>query len=166
MPESNPRLGENTDSSALRILFISIAAMAGLVVLVIVLMGIFRHKGSPPDFRDPRYVTVTDDATDQAALDAMRRAGADLTKPTRITHSLYMPSKTTAQWASDDLSQFGYEVKTTKAGRSRPDQALLLQAEKTAVPTTDYFRDSRNRFNALAVQWGGDYTGWTAAITK
>ncbi len=162
MPEKNTRYGEATDVSALKVLLIFLAAVVVTIVLLGVWMLALHNKGSRPDYRDQSRVTVINDATDRAQLDAMRRSGVDLSRPVTMTHLLYVPSEGFAQDAEDSL-RGDYTVTIEKAVPARPDREWLVIAMRTTVPTMDYLRQSRLQFEDLAIKSGGDYAGWAIA---
>jgi hypothetical protein len=162
MPEKNARYGEATDVSALKVLLIFLAAVLVTIILLGVWMLALHNKGSRPDYRDPSRVTVINDATDQAQLDALRKSGVDLSRTLTITHLLYVPSKGFAQSAEDAL-RGNYTVTIEKAVPARPDREWLVIAMRTTVPTMDYLRQSRLQFDDLAITSGGDYAGWAIA---
>jgi cytochrome bd-type quinol oxidase subunit 1 len=157
----NPRLGENVDFSALRVLVIVVGACLIVIWIIAVFAWFHRSQGTLPDYRNPKYVTVISDADDQKKLDQLRNEGVDLSKPTRITHYVYLPTAGEADVAGAELKSDGYEVRTTNAPPARTDQKWLLAATHSAVPTMDYFRESRNSFTNLAIEHNGDYIGWS-----
>ena len=108
----------------------------------------------------------TADAADQATLDNMRRAGADLSKPVEIDHYLYLPRKDLADQAAAALRSQGYKVTVDTAAVVRPGEAWLALASQTTVPTMGYLRMTRATYTALANKLGGVYDGWEAPVAK
>ncbi|MBV8223166.1 MAG: ribonuclease E inhibitor RraB, partial [Candidatus Eremiobacteraeota bacterium] len=118
-----------------------------------------------PAFNMPMPV-VAGDTADLATLDGMRHAGADLSKPTEISHYLYFPTKDLADQAAVDLRSQGYKVTVDTPAMVRPNEAWLAQATQTVVPSIDYLHKTRVELTALAAKLGGTYDGWEAAVKK
>src|SRR5580704_10004671 len=90
---------------------------------------------------------------DQATLQAMQRAGADLTKETDVTFYLYFPTSALAARAAESIRNqtFVPEVKDK-----------VCQVNAHIVPSLNTIRDASVRFHAVAATLHGTYDGWVA----
>jgi hypothetical protein len=127
----------------------------------------------PPPVAQPVKTRPPDagDRNDRNALDAMRRNGADLSKPTRITFYLYVPKLTDAREAADALEQRGFSIvlerplRTASNGvQARTDWGV--EASRTQKPTAANLRAARAMFNGLALRLHGTYDGWEAGVVR
>lgn len=92
---------------------------------------------------------------DEATLQAMLRAGADLTKETEVIFYLYFPTRALAERAAESIRNptFIPEVKDT-----------LCEVTARIVPSLNTIRDASVRFHAVAATWHGEYDGWVAEV--
>jgi hypothetical protein len=90
---------------------------------------------------------------DQATLQAMQRAGADLTKETEVTFYLYFPTSALAARAAESIRNqtFVPEVKDK-----------VCQVNARIVPSLNTIRDASVSFHAVAATLHGTYDGWVA----
>jgi len=159
MKSKNPRLGEATDVSALKVLGIVVSAGAVAIVAIVVFAVSHRHIGSLPDYRGCGNVATQNDATDRKQLS---ESGLNPTKPAHITHLLCVPASKYSEMASTVLIRNGYTVEIDKPSTASEDQTWLIYATRIEVPTVDYLHDSRVRFTNLATMCHGEYAGWSA----
>jgi Regulator of ribonuclease activity B len=101
------------------------------------------------------------EAGDRQVLEQLAQHGADLTKETEFVHYLYFDDEASARSAAEQLADIGYTAK----GRAS-DDSVLIQAERDAVPTIENVRRMRQFMEVIAEQFGGEYDGWEAAVTK
>src|SRR5580704_4999756 len=90
---------------------------------------------------------------DEATLQAMQRAGADLTKETEVIFYLYFPTRELAERAAESIRNptFVPEIK-----------GELCQVNARIVPSLNTIRDASVRFHAVAATLHGRYDGWVA----
>ena len=90
---------------------------------------------------------------DEATLQALQRAGTDLTKETEVIFYLYFPTRELAARAAESIRNptFVPEVK-----------AELCQVTARIVPSLNTIRDASVRFHAVAATLHGTYDGWVA----
>jgi len=90
---------------------------------------------------------------DEATLQALQRAGTDLTKETEVIFYLYFPTRELAARAAESIGNptFVPEVKDK-----------LCQVNARIVPSLNTIRDASVRFHAVAATLHGTYDGWEA----
>lgn len=90
---------------------------------------------------------------DQATLQALQRAGTDLTKETEVIFYLYFPTSELAARAAESIRNptFVPEIKDK-----------LCQVNARIVPSLNTIRDASVRFHAVAATLHGTYDGWVA----
>ena len=122
--------------------------------------------------------TVTDnvrmpanpDAFDREMVRQLTAAGANVTKPTRVLYSLYIPSRRDADSAARKLRAAGYGATVQPPAGKLPDgtteKRWWLVATNQAAPSLDHARRVRPFMDALARQYHGEYAGWGAKIVK
>lgn len=97
---------------------------------------------------------------DEAVLAQLQHAGADLSKPTHVIHHVYFASAEGAEAARRRL-------RDPYTGSVEPsEQQFLLSVEHHVVPSLANIGAAREELEKLAVDHGGDYDGWEAAVTK
>src|SRR5580704_4970506 len=92
---------------------------------------------------------------DEATLQAMQRAGADLTRETEVIFYLYFPTRELAQRAAESIRNPTF-VPVVKDG--------LCQVTARIVPSLNTIRDASVRFLAVAATLRGQYDGWVAQV--
>ena len=102
-------------------------------------------------------------ALDQLTLQHLGGAGANLAKPTDVVNYLYLPTEQLAQAAGAELRQAGYTVEVRPAATG---SNWLAVARIDLVPSPENIEVLRERFEALAGKFGGEYDGWEAAVTQ
>jgi hypothetical protein len=100
---------------------------------------------------------------DSQALNALRDAGSDLSKPHPIEFYLYFPAQTDADDVAVRLREEGFNV-TVRLGAD--DVNWLVLAQKTLIPEQRLLLDLRSRFEALADSLSGEYDGWEAMVVR
>ena len=102
-------------------------------------------------------------ALDELTLQQLAKAGGNLEKPTDIVNYLYLPDERLAEAAGAELRHAGYSVEVRHAATGSNWLAL---ARIDLVPSTANIQLVRERFEALAAKFGGEYDGWEAAVTE
>ncbi len=98
---------------------------------------------------------------DQAALDSLREAGSDLSKPHPFDFYLYHPGQSGAAQMCDQLSIEGFQTVVREAA----DEAeWLCLATIAFVPSLDGLAEVQARLSELAGQLGGEYDGWETIV--
>jgi Regulator of ribonuclease activity B len=109
-----------------------------------------------------RYPSEDAEAGDRAVLEQLAEHGADLTKPTEFVHFLYFDDEKSTRAAVDQLGETGYGG----GARQTEDGDFVIQAERNEVPSMENVRRMREFMETIAAQFGGEYDGWEAAVTK
>jgi hypothetical protein len=115
------------------------------------------------DEKKGTQVDAAEVAKDKEVLDQLRSVGSDLSKPHRIEFYLYLPTQADADAAASVLRAMGYSV-TIQEGVNSINWLCL--AARTMMPTTQELGDARVVFKRVALQYGGVYDGWNAAIQR
>lgn len=131
-----------------------LALLAGVVLLVVrSLAARARPGGGAP---------VGSLDGDRRTLEALRDAGADLTRPTEVSFYLYLPTEQAARRAAEQGAT--PELRgTVRVGADGTAWLCLLTGEM--VPTEASIRAASTRLELLASSLGGEYDGWEAAVT-
>ncbi len=106
-------------------------------------------------------------------LDALRNAGADLTKPAHILHYLYFRDREIAEAVAQDLREKGYDPVTVRLSRAQPllrrifgPREYSCIAETRAAPTPENVAETTKLMCTIAVLGRGQYDGWEASLEK
>jgi hypothetical protein len=97
---------------------------------------------------------------DAATLDALHRAGADLTKETEVIFFLYFPTRELAERAVESIRNPTFIPEITPAAGD--PTRWLCQVTSRIVPSVSTIRDASVRFHAVAATLHGEYDGWVA----
>jgi hypothetical protein len=100
---------------------------------------------------------------DQQVLAQLRKAGADLSKPTEVIYYLYFKDR---QAADSAAAHVGVGPLAPSVRRAADDSAWLCLVTGTMVPSQEAIRTYTTRLVALAKTYHGEYDGWEAALTK
>lgn len=100
---------------------------------------------------------------DAQVLQALREAGADLTKETEVNFYLYFPTRDSAVRAAESHHTPGF---TATVDQGADGKTWLCRISGTMVPSEAAIRSAGERLQALASSLGGEYDGWEAAVTK
>jgi hypothetical protein len=100
---------------------------------------------------------------DRQVLAQMRKAGADLSKATEVNFYLYFKERVAADSAAAHAGA-GPLTATVRRGAGVTSWLCLVSGQM--VPEEAAIHSNAVRLLALAQQYGGDYDGWEAAITK
>lgn len=134
---------------------VAIAALAALCVGLAVLTR-WRRKPLP---RHP--FPVGSPEADASTLEALRRAGADLTAETDVQFYLYFADRAVATRAAEmaRTATFKSSVQPSADGKE-----WLCSVAARVVPSETTIRDASIRLQAVAATMGGRYDGWEAAV--
>lgn len=136
-----------------------------LVVLALVIVGVGVWERRARTTADPGSAPAPTGSldADRQTLEALRRAGADLTKPTHVLFYLYFDSREDAEraLASATTPELAGKVEPAATGES-----WLLLLEGTMVPTETAINATSVRLEALASSLDGEYDGWEAAVQE
>jgi len=115
---------------------------------------------------------------DAAVIDALRKAGSNLSRPTEITYYLYVPAESDAREVAALLNKHNLQAtveKPTGTGLaetvakavdgSSGDSWGIITVTKD-VPSLENVRTARALFEDLARRYHGEYDGWEAAVQK
>ena len=98
---------------------------------------------------------------DQAALQALRKAGSDLTKPHPFDFYVYHSDQPGAAQICDQLAVEGFQT-TVREGAVAGEWLCL--ANQQLVPTLENLSDMQSHLSNLAGKYGGEYDGWETVI--
>jgi Regulator of ribonuclease activity B len=111
-----------------------------------------------------RFKSDDPEVGDLKVLSALKKAGADLSKPTHFIHHLLFSDETSMMDAGRQLAEFGYRVRGQKPEETGGEYVLFV--ERDEVPTFENVTRMRTFMEAFADQFGGEYDDWEAAITR
>jgi hypothetical protein len=100
---------------------------------------------------------------DRQTLNALRKAGADLTRPTEVNFYLYFPTRAAAANAAAQAKTPELPARVEPAADGK---AWLCFVSGTMVPTELAIRAASTRLQAVATALGGEYDGWEAAVSR
>lgn len=99
---------------------------------------------------------------DDATLEALRDAGADLSLATETRFYLYFPTEATARHAANTATSEGYAAIVREPLEGYADWLCLLT--RTLVPSRSEIKAARARLEHLAISLHGEFDGWEAAV--
>jgi hypothetical protein len=116
--------------------------------------------------------------SDLAVIDALRKAGSNLSRPTEIVYVVYVPAESDARQLAALLKKHNL-----RATVERPAEVGLAETIANAVngssgdswavftvtkdvPSLANVRTARALFEDLARRYHGEYDGWEAAVQK
>ena len=99
---------------------------------------------------------------EELAVDELREAGADLSQRRRVDHYLYFPTRMQADGAFEDVRRLRMFEAAIDLDRER-EEWLVIAAHVVVVTVPELSR-LRERFEALAARYGGEYDGWNIAV--
>lgn len=137
--------------------------IAALAILVIIALFVRARRGDQLHMIEAQKGTIGSLEGDRQVLEQLRKAGADLTKPTEVNFYLYFKDRQAADSAAAHASA-GPLVATVRRGAD--DSSWLCFVSGSMVPTEAAIHEQAVRLLALARAHGGEYDGWEAAIVK
>jgi hypothetical protein len=100
------------------------------------------------------------DADDQAVIDQLRAAGADLTQAREVRYYLYVPTQSEANSLAAAV-QSGGRLVQVEAAATGSDWLVLIT--ETVVVDAATMASRREEFARAVEPFGGVYDGWEAA---
>lgn len=135
-----------------------------LLVLVVAIAFIARARRSPDANKIADLKgSIGSLEGDRQVLAQMRKAGADLSKPTEVNFYLYFKERRAADNAAAHAAADPL-IATVRPGRDTSSWLCLVSGQM--VPDEAAIHAMAVRLLDLAKQYGGEYDGWEAAITK
>lgn len=104
---------------------------------------------------------------DRLVVEALLKAGADLSQPREVLHYFYFSNEVNAESVAAELRRSGFVVEgpcQAGAAGETPNQWRVI-AKTVTVVSLDSAYEHTSRFRALANQSRGEYDGWEAAAT-
>ena len=126
---------------------------------------------TPAPKATPRFEIVSEhDPTnseqgDTAVVDALCKAGADLSQAREVAHYFYFSNELDAEAVAGELQREGLSVRDPiriDDGTNSPNP-WSVRAMINAVVSVRSAQESTSRFRALAFRHHGEYDGWEAA---
>jgi hypothetical protein len=137
-----------------------ILVVAALIVVVILV----RSRNNHPAVKTaPLAGPIGSLEGDRQVLEQLRRAGANLSKPTEVNYYLYFKDREAADSAAAEAGNV--ELKAT-VQRAADNSAWLVLVSGNMIPTEAAIHANTTRLLALAHAHGGEYDGWEAALEK
>jgi regulator of RNase E activity RraB len=100
---------------------------------------------------------------DQLALQQLKKAGSNLSKPHKIEFFLYFKSQASAEAVAPTIKNSGFDVEVRQAAQGTD---WLCLATKAMVPELVALKKIRRNFNAIAVANDGEYDGWGTGVVN
>ena len=142
--------------NVLRILFLAVSTLVFLGVL----SALRRKKQSGVA---PLSAPIGSLEADRQTLNALQKAGADLTKPTEVSFYLYFPTQAAA---ADAAARAQTQELPARVVPGTESKAWLCLVSGMMVPTELAIRAASTRLQAVATSLGGEYDGWEAAVSS
>jgi Regulator of ribonuclease activity B len=97
---------------------------------------------------------------DEWALDQLKQAGEDLSRPHSLEFQLIFPTQPAAEQAASQIKADGFDVTVKPGGQ---DGEWLCAASKMMVPEIAVITKIHQDFDGIAASFGGRYDGWSMA---
>lgn len=115
-------------------------------------------EGTQPATAKPH---AAEEMADMHTLEALRRHGANLSKPHKVQYFTNFPTQAQMTAARKELVAAGYTVvRAAQAGKEGPWVLILT---RNMPLSTENVRSSRQTVSAAVAKHGGRYDGWEAA---
>ena len=101
---------------------------------------------------------------DLEVVSQLAKHGADLTQPRHVLYYLYFPSEDAATSAAADAMSRSFDCTVRDPLPQYAGRWSLTCERRGIVLDTDTIRDNGDYFDALAVEFSGEYDGWEASI--
>jgi hypothetical protein len=98
---------------------------------------------------------------DTAALDALRRRHANVSRPVALRHFFYFACEYEALVVAAELRREGFE---TRVSELPMNGGHLLLARRAEPLDADAIHELRERMDAAALAQKGEYDGWDAVL--
>jgi hypothetical protein len=106
-------------------------------------------------------LTGCGDSGDQAVLDELSAAGADLSQPREVRYYLYVD---TAEQADEVAAQLSRDDRSVSVEQSADGSEWLVLVTEHVIVDTDTLAARRSEFEGVLSSVGGEYDGWEAAV--
>ncbi|MDJ0521224.1 MAG: ribonuclease E inhibitor RraB [Planctomycetota bacterium] len=110
-----------------------------------------------------RYDPSVPGEGDRKVLEQMKKAGADMSKPTDIRWYVYMPRTADAQAYAAKAREAGWKVEVDEGA---DENSWLCLCSRDAVPSLETIGKMKAQLASFAGGTEIDIDGWEAAITK
>ena len=107
---------------------------------------------------------VIETSGDTEALQGLKKAGSNLSKPHDAEFFLHFPSEAAAQEAVSKVKAMGLDPVEVRTGE-KPGE-WIVYARKSMLLDAEGLKRMRYHFGRIAKAGGGRYGGWEAAIVK
>jgi hypothetical protein len=110
-----------------------------------------------------QYLPIEDG--DLAVLEQLEQASADLAQPREVVHYLYLPSRSAATVAAENLLLCGFQTQVGLAANApaEPVHPWLVMATARTVVDREAVARTRRIFEEIAAKLDGTYDGWEAS---
>jgi len=142
----------------------SLFALVTLALSVRAIEATVKLKKAKAEVGGGRPSAVIETGGDIEALQGLKKAGSDLTKPHDAEFFLHFPSEATAQEATGKVKAMGFETVEVRTGE-KPGE-WIVYARKSMKLDPEGLKRMRYHFGRVAKAGGGRYGGWEAAIVK
>lgn len=138
--------------------------MLSIIISAAVILGSLAvYRGGQMQHLEPGKGEIGSLEGDLQVLGQLRKAGADLSKPTEVNYYLYFQDRKAADSAAAHVGPGPLAATVRRAG---DDSAWLCFVTGTMIPSQEAIRAYTTRLAGLARTYHGEYDGWEAAITK
>ncbi len=111
-----------------------------------------------------RPSAVIETGGDVEALQGLKKAGSNLSKPHDAEFFLHFPTEAAAQEAVGKVKAMGFETAEVRTG-DKPGE-WIVYSRKSMKLDAEGLKRMRYHFGRIAKAGGGRYGGWEAAIVK
>jgi hypothetical protein len=143
----------------MKALLIAAVLTAALVAVFVV----WRRKTDTFKVLAPLKSPIGSEAADRATLDQLKKAGADLSKPTEVLFYLYLPDQALAMKAAERATTTNLSASVDRAAKG---SSWLCLVKGEMVPALAAIHAETRRLEDIATSLGGEYDGWEAAVTR
>jgi len=141
----------------------SIIVKGALFVIVAACIAAIVLRRTHGTTADPEVTgTVTSEHGEIAALDALRQAGNDLSKPSEVTYYLVFPDAAAAKRAGDGAHALDFETEII-GGR---DGQWTCMASRRMIPEQSTILETTKKMRELAESFGGKFDRWEAEVAQ
>jgi hypothetical protein len=136
-------------------------ALPALALVLALAAAPIAAQSPPATLPSPGKGHAAEEMADMHTLEALRRHGANLSKPHKAQYYSNFPSEAQMGAARKELLAAGYTV--VRAAQAGKDQPWVLILTRTMPLSTENVRSSRQTVSGAVTRHGGRYDGWEAA---